>query len=56
MSKNLDIYGVSIVSRPKIRATKKLDLSDDAGRQIVISETKLALRAHKKTFRKLADM
>lgn len=56
MNKNLDIYGVSIVSRPKIKATKKLDLSGEFGRQIVISETKLALRTHKNTFKKLADM
>lgn len=56
MSKNLNIYGVQIVSRPKIKATKALDLSGDAGRQIVISETKLALRTHKKTFQKLAHM
>nr|MBP8111658.1 acetyltransferase [Agitococcus sp.] len=30
--------------------------SGEAGRQIVKSETKLALRTHVKTFKKLADM
>ncbi|WP_332420314.1 acetyltransferase [Vibrio metschnikovii] len=44
------------IERPKIKASKKLDLSGDAGRQIVKSETKLALRTHQKTFTKLADM
>ncbi len=44
------------VKRPKIAANKKLDLSGVHGQQIVKSETKLALRAHKKTFEKLADM
>jgi len=56
MDKKLELYGVVIVERPKIKATKKLDLSGDSGRQIVLSETKLALRTHKKTFKKLADM
>ncbi|UFH51619.1 acetyltransferase [Pseudomonas sp. KNUC1026] len=56
MNPNLDIYGISIVERPKIKATKKLDLSGDLGKQIVYSETKLVLRTHKKTFQKLADM
>jgi hypothetical protein len=49
-------YGVTQVSRPKIKATKKLDLSGVAGQQIIKTETKLALRMHKATFRKLADM
>lgn len=47
MDKKLELYGVVIVERPKIKATKKLDLSGDSGRQIVLSETKLALRTHK---------
>jgi hypothetical protein len=56
MNKKLDNYGAPAVERPKIKATKQLDLSGDAGRQIVKSETKLALRTHAKTFKKLADM
>lgn len=56
MNQKLNTYGVYIVERPKIKATKKLDLSGDQGKQIVFSETKLALRTHKKTFQKLADM
>jgi hypothetical protein len=40
----------------RIQATKQLDLSGETGRQIVKSETKLALRTHSKTFKRLADM
>lgn len=56
MNRKLTTYGISIVARPNIKATKKLDLSGDQGRQIVYTETKLAIRTHKKTFQKLADM
>lgn len=56
MNPKLAAYGVVAVERPKIKATKQLDLSGEAGRQIVKSETKLALRMHAKTFKKLADM
>lgn len=56
MNKVVENYGLKAVSRPKIKATKELDLSGDTGRQIVKSETKLALRTHQKTFKKLADM
>lgn len=60
MAKNHDEmksrYGVSAVTRPRIRATKALDLSGLAGQQIVKSETKLVLRTHKATFKKLGDM
>lgn len=56
MNSKLNTYGVSIVERPKIKATKKLDLGGDLGKQIVYSETKLVLRTHQKTFKKLADM
>ena len=56
MNKKVEAYGVPAVERPKIKATKQLDLSGEAGRQIVKSETKLALRTHVKTFKKLADM
>ncbi|PID45389.1 MAG: acetyltransferase [Proteobacteria bacterium] len=37
-------------------ATKRLDLSGDFGRQVIKSETNLALRVHPKIFQKLADM
>ena len=56
MNKKVEAYGVTAVDRPKIKATKQLDLSGDTGRQIVKSETKLALRTHAKTFKRLADM
>jgi hypothetical protein len=56
MNKKVEAYGVTAVERPSIKATKQLDLSGDTGRQIVKSETKLALRTHAKTFKKLADM
>jgi len=56
MNHKLNTYGVAIVERPKVKAIKKLDLGGDSGKQIVFSETKLVLRTHKKTFKKLADM
>ncbi|MEZ8141992.1 acetyltransferase [Enterovibrio norvegicus FF-33] len=56
MNKKIESYGVGAIERPKIKATKKLDLSGVHGQQIVKSETKLALRTHRKTFEKLADM
>ncbi|GLS83133.1 acetyltransferase [Paraferrimonas haliotis] len=56
MNEKIQKYGVQPVSRPKIRATKKLDLSGAYGQQIVRSETKLVIRTHKNTFTKLADM
>nr|WP_318654557.1 acetyltransferase [Pseudomonas sp. MWU13-2100] len=56
MNHKLNTYGVSIVERPKIKATKKLDLGGDPGKRIVFLETRLVLTTHKKTFRKLADM
>lgn len=56
MNKKVEAYGVVAVDRPKIKATKQLDLSGEAGQQIVKSETTLALRTHAKTFKRLADM
>jgi len=56
MNTKIEIYGVKAVKRPKIAASKKLDLSGESGQQIVKSETKLVLRTHKRTFEKLADM
>ena len=49
-------YGVTIVSRPKIKAPKELNLSGKEGEQIVKSETKLVLMRHQKTFKRLEDM
>lgn len=49
-------YGIEIAKRPKIVATKKLDLTGEQGQQIIKSETKLVLRTHKETFKRLADM
>ncbi len=50
-------YGLPQSSdRPHIKANKKLDLSGLEGKQVIHAETKLALRTHKKTFEKLADM
>ena len=56
MKDTLQIYGVKKVKRPHIKATKKLDLNGDIGEQIIKSETKLVLRTHANTFRKLAYM
>lgn len=55
MNKKVENYGLKAVERPKIKATKRLDLSGEMGQQIVKSETKLVLRTHAQTFRKLAD-
>lgn len=56
MSSKTELYGIKLVKRPKIKATKKLDLTGELGCQIIKSETKLALRTHQRTFKKLADM
>lgn len=56
INRKLEIYGVQVVTRPKIKVTKQIDLSGDFGRQIVKSETELVLRTYPKTFQKLADM
>lgn len=56
MNKKVEAYGVAAVERPKVKATKSLDLSGLTGQQTVKSETKLALRTHSKTFEKLAYM
>lgn len=53
----LERYGVKILApRPRIKPVKALDLSELSGRVIVESATNNALRAHKNTFKKLADM
>lgn len=56
MNKKIEAYGVKAVKRPKIKATIYLDLTGNLGKQVIKSETKLALRTHSKTFMKLADM
>jgi hypothetical protein len=56
MNTKISKYGVKPVKRPKIVAEKILDLRNESGKQIVLSETKLVLRTHAKTFKKLADM
>ena len=56
LNKRIEAYGVKAVKRPKVTAKKQLDLSGELGQQIVKSETKLVLRTHAKTFKKLADM
>ena len=57
MSESQNPYGLpQATNRPKIKATKQLNLIGDEGKQIIKSETKLVLRTHQKTFEKLADM
>ncbi len=42
--------------RPHIRASKRLDLTGAEGKQIIKSETRLTLKEHQNTFKRLADM
>ncbi|STZ63254.1 Uncharacterised protein [Moraxella lacunata] len=56
MNNKLSKYGITPTNRPKVPATKKLDLTGEQGQQIIKSETKLVLRTHKETFKRLADM
>lgn len=56
MNTVVEKYGLKPVSRPKIKLSRELDLSDENGKEIVRSKTKLVLRVHKNTFKKLADM
>lgn len=56
MTNKLEKYGVKPVHRIPMPATKKLDLGGEEGKQIIESETKLALLRHSKTLKKLADM
>ena len=57
MTDSLNPYGLPQASnRPKVKATKKLNLNSEEGKQIIKSETKLVLRTYRKTFEKLADM
>ena len=56
MNPKIQQLGLQLVQRPKIRPKKQLDLTGAEGQQIVLSETKLVLRTHAKTFKKLADI
>jgi hypothetical protein len=49
-------YGVKLIARPYIKATKKLDLTDEKGKQIVQAEAERVLRTHKATLAKLSRM
>ncbi len=49
-------YGIDIVHRPKIKATKMLDLSSKKGELLVRDLTMKILNTHKKTFQRLADL
>lgn len=49
-------YGVEIVDRPKIKATKVLDLSGTEGEKIIKSLTKKILIQHQKAFERLSNM
>lgn len=49
-------YGVEIVDRPKIKATKFLDLSGIEGEKIIKSLTKKILIRHQKAFERLSNM
>lgn len=56
MNLKVEMYGLEPVSRPKIKATKVLDLSGESGRKIIESEARRILKIHRKTFEKLARM
>ncbi|QEY18889.1 hypothetical protein D0C16_04300 [Cellvibrio sp. KY-GH-1] len=50
-------YGLpQAIARPQIKASKSLNLASAEGQQIIKSETKLALKTHMATFKRLADM
>lgn len=48
-------YGVKLVKRPHIKATAKLDLSTQKGKEIIRIETEKVLINHAKTLAKLAN-
>ena len=56
MNNKLSKYNIAPTNRPKIPATKRLALTGEQRQQIIKSETKLVLRTHKETFKRLADM
>lgn len=49
-------YGVEIVHRPKIKATKFLDLSGLEGEKIIELLTEKILVRHQKAFKRLSNM
>jgi len=50
-------YGLpQVQNRPQVKAQKSLCLNGEEGRQIIKSETRLALKDHEKTFDRLANM
>lgn len=54
MNQKITKYGVTPVQRPKIKATKQLDLRGDEGRRFIAYLTKTIKERHAKTFAKLA--
>ena len=49
-------YGVEIVPRPAIKATKKIKKKKKMGEEIIKSLTKLILIRHQKAFKRLSEM
>lgn len=49
-------YGIEIVPRPAIKATKKLDLNGKMGEEMIESLTKVILIRHQKSFKRLSEM
>lgn len=49
-------YGVEIIPRPAIKATKRLDLNGKMGEEMIKSLTKLILIRHQKAFKRLSEM
>jgi hypothetical protein len=50
-------YGLpQAIARPHIKASKSLNLAGIEGQQIIKSETRLTLKTHTATFKRLADM
>ncbi|WP_089603600.1 acetyltransferase [Acinetobacter piscicola] len=47
-------YGVEIIPRPAIKATKRLDLNGKMGEEMIKSLTKLILIRHQKAFKRLS--
>jgi hypothetical protein len=49
-------YGVEIVHRPKVKATKFLDISGPEGEKIIELLTEKILIRHQKAFKRLSNM
>jgi len=56
MNRIIEKYGLTPVSRPKVKLSRELDLSGQKGKEIARSKTKLVMQVHQKTFAKLANM